>query len=278
MASQPSNPAAARVTTPSGLVLGIPEGSRLVFGRGPDADLTIAVGRGLSRRAGVISAVAGGAWIANISHTHALYAEGDGYRIRLPRMEERDEPSGGWFVHVGSVLVGSRAMLDDGLPLEVMVPGGDGRWGECGESGRTRADGDSTLLPLYLDPMTKLCLVALMWCRPWLLDPAATTPLPRTPEIAREALQVTGAYHELERFDTDPAFRDRLAARVAEHIKVLRHKIADRGLVRADMRLSDEVVVRVLIEHGIITAADLSRLNDPAWCSRQEDLWWSQDG
>jgi len=266
------------VTTPSGLVLGIPEGSRVVFGRGPDADLTIAAGRGLSRRAGVISAVAGGAWIANISRTHALYAEGEGYRIRLPRMEERDEPSGGWFVHVGSVLVGSRAMLDDGRPLEVMVAGGDGRWGEDCESGLTRADGDSTLLPLYLDPMTKLFLVALMWCRPWLLDPAATTPLPRTPEIARDALEVTGAYHELERFDTDPAFRDRLSARVAEHIKVLRHKIADRGLVRADMRLSDEVVVRILIEHGIITAADLSRLNDPAWCSRQEDLWWSQDG
>jgi len=277
MASKPSNPAVARVTTPSGLVLGIPEGSRVVFGRGPDADLTIAAGRGLSRRAGVISAVADGAWIANISRTHALYAEGDGYRIRLPRMEERDEPSGGWFVHVGSVLVGSRAMLDDGRPLEVTVACDDGRWGEGSESGRARADGDSTLLPLYLDPMTKLFLVALMWCRPWLLDPAATTPLPRTPEIARDALEVTGAYHELERFDTDPAFRDRLSARVAEHIKVLRHKIADRGLVRADMRLSDEVVVRILIEHGIITAADLSRLNDPAWCSRQEDLWWSQD-
>ena len=38
---QPSNAAAARVTTPSGLVVGIPEGSRLVFGRGPDADLTV---------------------------------------------------------------------------------------------------------------------------------------------------------------------------------------------------------------------------------------------
>jgi len=278
MAAQPSNPAAARVTTPSGLVLGIPEGSRLVFGRGPDADLTIAAGRGLSRRAGVISAVAGGAWIANISRTHALYAEGDGYRIRLPRMEERDEPSGGWFVHSGSVLVGSRAMLDDGRPLEVTVSGGDGRWGEGCDDGRTRADGDSTLLPLYLDPMTKLFLVALMWCRPWLLDPAAVAPLPRTPEIARDALQVTGAYHELERFDTDQVFRDRLSARVAEHIKVLRHKITDRGLVPADVRLSDEVVVRVLIEHGIITAADLSRLTDPAWCSRQEDLWWSQDG
>src|SRR6516225_5283227 len=91
MASQPSKPAAARVTTPSGLVLGIPEGGRLVFGRGPDADLTIAAGRGLSRRAGVISAVADGAWVANISHTHALYAEGDGYRVRLPRMDEAGE-------------------------------------------------------------------------------------------------------------------------------------------------------------------------------------------
>ena len=47
-------------------------------------------------------------------------------------------------------------------------------------------------------------------------------------------------------------------------------------LVRADVRLSDEVVVRVLIEHGIITTADLGRLTDPAWCSRQEDLWWTQ--
>jgi hypothetical protein len=102
--------------------------------------------------------------------------------------------------------------------------------------------------------------------------------LPRTPEIARDALQVTGAYHELERFDSDPAFRDRLSARVAEHIKVLRHKITDRGLVSSDTRLSDEVVVRLLIEHGIVTAADLGKLNDPAWCSRQEDLWWSGDG
>jgi hypothetical protein len=44
-------------------------------------------------------------------------------------------------------------------------------------------------------------------------------------------------------------FRDRLSARVAEHIKVLRHKITDRGLVSPDTRLSDEVVVRLLIEH-----------------------------
>jgi hypothetical protein len=67
-----------RVSTPSGRVVGIPEGGRMVFGRGTDADLTIAVGRGLSRRAGLISAVAGGAWIANMSRTHALDTEGTG--------------------------------------------------------------------------------------------------------------------------------------------------------------------------------------------------------
>jgi hypothetical protein len=222
----------------------------------------------------VVSVLSAGAWIANISHTHALYVEGDGYRIRLPRLEAEGEPAGGWFVRRGTALVGSRAMLDDGQPLTVLVPSREDPG--AGPTGGAAADGDGTLLPLYLDPMTKLFLVALMWCRPWLLDVSATTPLPRTPEIARAALEVTGAYHELDRFETDQEFRDRLSARVAEHLKVLRRKIADRGLVAGDVRLSDEVAVRVLIEHGIITTADLARLTDPAWCSRQEDLWWAQ--
>ena len=277
MTLQPTTSLTAHVSTPSGLVIKISEGSRLVFGRGADADLTISAGRGLSRRAGVISVLPDGAWIANISRTHALYTEGDGYRIRLPRMEEEGEPSNGWFIRSGTTLVGSRAMLDEGQPLAVTVSGIGRSWDALGADGsRIRADVDSTVLPLYLDPMTKIFLVALMWCRPWLIDPAATTPLPRTPEIARAALEATGAYHELERFDRDPDFRDRLSARVAEHIKVLRRKITERGLIGPDKRLSDEVVVRILIEHGIITRGDLGRLNDPAWCSRQEDLWWTQ--
>jgi hypothetical protein len=266
--------ATAHVTTPSGDVIAIPEGTRLVFGRGPDADLVIPAGRGLSRRAGTISAVPGGAWVANISRTHALYAEGDGYRVRLPRMEEAGEPAKGWFLQRGTAVVGSRAMLDEGRPLRLIVaapedlPGGPGA-----EPGR--AEGEPTLLPLYLDPNTKLFLVALLWCRPWLVDPARATPLPRTPEIARAALTVTDAHHEIECFDTDPAFRDRLSARVGEHLKVLRRKIAERGLAHPGVRLSDEVAVGTLIENGVITVSDLDRINDPAWCSRQEDLWWT---
>jgi hypothetical protein len=344
-------PLSTHVRTASGQKRLLAEGSRLVFGRGPEVDLIVSAGRGLSRRAGVVTVLAAGAWIANLSRTHALYVEGDGYQVRLPRMEGDGEPANGWFVHTGTAMVGSRTMLDEGQSLVVTVTGqyeqaatahgagwADGAGlagaglagaglagaglagaglagtgldgtglaggglaggglaggGRAGEAERTDAvslanwagqtqvedaaltDGAGTLLPFYLDPMTKLFLVALIWCRPWLVDPSATKPLPRTPEIARGALEVTGAYHELERFDTDQEYRDLLAARVAEHIKVLRRKIADRNLAAADVRLSDEVAVRILIEHGIITSADLSRLDDPAWRSRQEDLWWTQ--
>jgi hypothetical protein len=308
-------PLSTHVRTASGQQRLLAEGSRLVFGRGPDVDLIVAAGRGLSRRAGLVTMLTAGAWIANISRTHALYVEGEGYQIRLPRMENDGEPANGWLVRTGTALVGSRAMLDEGQPLvvtvtlqpeETAVPRGAGRTdravsagggpaggGLADEAERTNAidlvngsgraevedaelAGAGTLLPFYLDPMTKLFLVALIWCRPWLVDPSAARPLPRTPEIARGALEVTGAYHELERFDADPEYRDLLAARVAEHIKVLRRKIADRGLAAADVRLSDEVAVRILIEHGIVTSADLSRLDDPAWRSRQEDLWWTQ--
>ena len=313
-------PLSTHVSTASGQKRLLAEGSRLIFGRGPDADLIVAAGRGLSRRAGVVTVLTAGAWIANISRTHALYVEGDGYQVRLPRMEDDGEPAHGWFVRTGTAMVGSRTMLDEGQSLVVTVtlqaegaaaprgtrqpdgavlagagPAGRGLAGRgladevertdavdlVNGSGQTEAEdaelaGAGTLLPFYLDPMTKLFLVALIWCRPWLVDPSATRPLPRTPEIARGALEVTGAYHELERFDADPEFRDLLAARVAEHIKVLRRKIADRRLAAANVRLSDEVAVRILIEYGIITPGDLDRLDDPAWRSRQEDLWWTQ--
>ncbi len=262
----------AHVCTASGQELRVAEGNRLVFGRGPEVDLAVAAGPGLSRRAGIVTAMAAGAWITNISRTHALYVEGDGYRIRLPRLEDDSEPTGGWLLHSGTARVGSRSMLDGGQPLQVTVTG-HRQADEAADD--DPPDGEGTILPLSLDPMTKVFLVALIWCRPWLTDPGATSPLPRTPEIARAALEVTGAYRELERFETDADFRDLMSARVAEHIKVLRRKITDRGLAGPQVRLSDEVTVRILIEHGIITSADLSWLADPEWRSRQEDLWWT---
>ena len=114
-------PLSTHVRTSSGQKRLLAEGGRLIFGRGPDVDLIVAAGRGLSRRAGVVTVLAAGAWIANLSRTHALYVEGDGYQVRLPRMEDDGEPASGWFVRTGTALVGSRAMLDEGQSLVVTV-------------------------------------------------------------------------------------------------------------------------------------------------------------
>jgi hypothetical protein len=79
----------ARVCTASGQEMRVTEGNRLVFGRGPEVDLAVAAGRGLSRRAGIVTAMAAGAWITNISRTHALYVEGEGYCTGAPRASAR---------------------------------------------------------------------------------------------------------------------------------------------------------------------------------------------
>ena len=116
-------PLSSHVSTASGQKMLVAEGTRLVFGRGPGVDLIVAAGRGLSRRAGLVTAMPAGVWIANISRTHALYVEGEGYQVRLPRMERDGEPANGWFVHAGTALVGSRTMLDEGQSLMVTVTG-----------------------------------------------------------------------------------------------------------------------------------------------------------
>src|ERR1700749_1032608 len=113
----------SHISTASGQKMLVAEGTRLVFGRGPGVDLIVAAGRGLSRRAGLVTAMPAGVRIANISRTHALYVEGEGYQVRLPRMEHDGEPANGCFVHAGTALVGSRAMLDEGQSLMVTVTG-----------------------------------------------------------------------------------------------------------------------------------------------------------
>ena len=203
----------------------------------------MAAGRGLSRRAGVISAVAGGAWVANISRTHALYAEGDGYRVRLPRMEDSGEPSKGWFLREGTALVGSRAMLDQGQPLRLVVASAAAALSPAPRSGRQRAG----TRPCCRSTWTRIR--SCSWSRSC---GAALAPRSGRGHTAaanagdrQGCAEVTDARHELDCFDADPAFRDRLSARVGEHLKVLRRKITERGLVRPGVRLSDEVAVGV---------------------------------
>ena len=89
----------------------------------------------------MIAATPDGAWIANISKTHALYVAGDGYRIRLPRVEGDGDPAGGWLVHAGTAMVGSRSMLDDGLQIAVTVPGQAPAAARVGGRGRPGSGG-----------------------------------------------------------------------------------------------------------------------------------------
>src|SRR3984885_11802231 len=100
----------ARVCTASGQEMRVGEGNQLIFGRGPEGDLAVAAGPGLSRRAGIVTAMPAGAWITNISRTHALYGEGVGDRIRGPRLEGGGGPGGGGLLRSGTARVGSRAM------------------------------------------------------------------------------------------------------------------------------------------------------------------------
>ena len=264
-----SVPATAHVTTPSGRVVGIPDGTRLVFGRGADADLVIPAGRGLSRRAGAISAAAGGAWVANLSKTHALYAEGDGYRIRLPRLDETGEPSAGWFVQQGTALVGSRAMLDEGQPLRLVVVSRAMPGEPDADAARLRADGDATLLPLYLDPNTKLFLVALdvvpagcsirpaaRRCRARRRSPA---PRWRPPTLITRSSASTVIRPSATGCRPGSASISRCsAARSSSVAWSVRHPAVRRGRGRAADR------------DGTIAAADLARLSDPAWCAADD--------
>src|SRR5215469_3851643 len=113
-----------RVLSADGSSVSLSAGQRLTFGRGRGADIFIPGGRDLSRSAGEIVALPTGAWVENLSRTHALYVRGDDYHIRLPP-SGKDGPAGGWLISRGAASVGSMAMIRRNLTLRVSVYGSD---------------------------------------------------------------------------------------------------------------------------------------------------------
>lgn len=264
-----------QVMSPDGARIPVPPQTRLTFGRGKEADIVIPGGRELSRRAGEIAADGRGAMVMNLSMSHALFVDGDGYHLRLPIADD-DGPSGGWLVARGTALVGSMAMMRQGMAVQIIagepprLP--DARPPGAGSSSGARQNG--TTQPFTLRPDTKLFLVALLLCRPWLLDPGHLRALPTSPQIARQALEFASASQQLARFDRDGTFRRRLVGQVNDHIKYLRERVLAAGLILDETRLTPAAMAEVLLANDIVTRADLAVTEQPEWRSRQEDLWW----
>jgi hypothetical protein len=98
-------------------------------------------------------------------------------------------------------------------------------------------------------------------------------PLPRAPELARQALELTGAHHLLNGFDASPE-RGRLAQQVHDHLKELRHKIYRAGLVGRERQLSLSGIVSALPHYDVIGPRHLELVHDEAWLTAQENKWW----
>lgn len=233
-------------------------GQRLLFGRGPGVDLTLAPNPWVSRVAGEIAVLDEGVRVTNVSIRHPLWLEVGGDRVRLPVIASG---SG----HVGCLIATGRAAIGPGeVPdreesVQVILP---------------RREALTAPAPV-LDPYTKEFMVAFLLCRPWLLDPLRIRPLPSAPRIAEEALAITGSYRQWDRFTGERNARQRLAAQVHEHLRSLRARIRRHALTPDQLDLGMPVIAAVLIHHGFIGQRHLELIHDRAWLTAQEDKWWS---
>ena len=100
-------------------------------------------------------------------------------------------------------------------------------------------------------PEINLEAVTLSWGAPYYTKLAMAAAGGRAPEVAVAHLTRLPQYAEdlLDPFDLD---------------------------LLAEFDVRPEHFPSVLLEHAVITPADLARLDDPDWCTRQEDLWWER--
>lgn len=256
------------ITAPGGVRFALETGESAVFGRGTQADIPLGGDPWLSRLAGRIAAVGGGALISNLSARHSLYILVGSERLRLPVTAESGGGVG-FLLAGGRALVGTAPMLERDRALDVRPSGGAPEPVPAADD----PSQETTGLPLRLDPATKEFMVAFLLCRPWLLDSTRMAPLPRAPELARQALELTGAHHLLRGFDASPE-RGRLARQVHDHLKELRSKIYRAGLVGRGQQLSLSAIASALLHYDVIRPGHLELVRDEDWLTAQENKWW----
>jgi hypothetical protein len=259
------------VAGPAGDRIQLRSGERIVFGRSPDVEMPLDNDPWLSRRAGEIAVVGTGVRISNLSTRHALHVSVGEETMRLP-VVTGSTGDFGFFLASGTAVVGTGSMIDQRRAIKLSLPDS---WAlpRADEPGWSTAPTLTTELPIKLDATTKEFMVAFLLCRPWLLDSTRMAPLPQAPELARRALELTGAHHLLRDFEVS-GIRSRLAQQVHDHLKELRVKIYRAGLVRPEDKLSLSAVASTLLHYDVIGPRHLTLEHDSAWLSGQENKWW----
>lgn len=256
------------VAGPDGDRILLRNGERIVFGRSPEVELPLDNDPWLSRRAGEIAVVGAGVRISNLSTRHALHVSVGEELMRLPVVTHTTGDFG-FFLASGTAVVGTGSMIDQRRGIRLSLP-------ESWALPRAEEGGTSTaptLLPIRLDATTKEFMVAFLLCRPWLLDSTRMAPLPQAPELARRALELTGAYHLLRDFEVS-GIRSRLAQQVHDHLKELRAKIYRAGLAQPEEKLSLSAIASTLLHYDVIGPRHLALEHDSGWLSGQENKWW----
>lgn len=262
------------VHRPDGTVLRLGVGQRLKFGRSVLADIVIRDDT-LSRLAGEIHVVPSGVEIANLSGSHVIEVTAEGRFFRLPKRPP-GEAAPAMVVPAGAVAVGSPRMHRQGRAITVRVDVPTALQHLFVPTAPIADDASQTRRPIDINPRTKEFTTALMLCRPWLEEASRSAPLPKASEIARTVLEAVGAAHLLGPFDNDVAARARYVSRIQDHLKALKTKVSKSGLVAPDCRVTTVLLAETLINHDVITAADLALLDDPDWLTCQENLWWTK--
>lgn len=263
-------PTLVRVIAPDGVEHHLSPGACLVFGRSKHADLVVTGDPGLSRLAGQITVSTDGARIDNLSRSHGLIAVIHGQVNHLPPSGAEDH--GILLIAAGRARVGSPYMHGGGEMIELAVdPDAGVRAPELPDV----TEETDTTTRMRVGPYTKEFVSALMLCRDWLSDPTRARALPTSASVAREALAVTHTWDQLTRFDAGQVdVRTRITRRVEDHLRHLKGKLSESGILEPGTRVTRERLAHHLITLQVLTPAHLRLLKDPEWLDAQAELWW----
>jgi hypothetical protein len=247
-------------------------GASLVFGRDPEAELPLGGDPWLSRRMGEIRVLDSGVQVVNLSRKHALHVESRDSAIKLPAAAAPDG-AGAYLLPAGGFRIGTAAMLRDKRWVRVVVSDGWGPASSPPPAAAAHTRQLSTQPRMKLNPETKVFMVALVLCLPWLKDVTRLAPLPTAPLIAEEALYLSDAFDELKKFRLHESAREAVTGQVRNALNDLKDKLHTQRLINDKTGLGHDNIAAALLYYDIITRDHLALPGDPKWRAAQHERW-----